>query len=391
MHMHWGDLDLIDELLLPADCHLDLHTGHLVEHPGERTVAFRRSPYPVEYDHVRELRQRRLLVQRATDPDVRRRLLRVLDDFASDEHREAVRAYLATITRPARRAEMSELIERFYRQPEEREATLGVEPHWARDTAEMSYVRLRISRREIGKLAPELDPYADRRGLSDFWDWFQRLPVPIDNEPHWLPDVLRWRETERIELATHVSDLLARWEVALGKQLPDTKLAPGVTDVSALEAHVGLPLPDAVKQLYAWHESSDDDVMPIAYGYSLLSPADVIATRRDYAEHDLGWSAAWIPLLRDPSGNYVVLDLEGRATGLPGQVLAVWHDDPEASVIAYDLASWLETLVTMFEGGKTLPDDAGYGVGYIEWAASYRLLFACDPTYFPLRDTTRST
>jgi cell wall assembly regulator SMI1 len=127
--------------------------------------------------------------------------------------------------------------------------------------------------------------------------------------------------------------------------------------------------------------------MPVAYGYSLLSPDEISATREDYAKHpELDWSRGWVPLLRDPSGNYIVVDLDGRETGVSGQVLAVWHDDPEVTVIAYDLASWLETLVTMFERGKIPPADAEWPTaGFNDWSDTHRHLFGCDPLYFRRR------
>lgn len=366
----------------------DLETGQLSEVEREGAVLVCQSPYPRDHHRMGRLRRRRMQALRLGDLDARRHLLRVLDDFDSQEHHDALEALLGTRSSAAYRDRTRDVIDRYHRQlrappaliPDEAAKTIA----WKMSGIRLSAFDLALERHWPDE--PKLDLEDQLSSRSEQWAWLQTLPIEIENEPPFAEEVRTWRKVEWHFLEDHVSALVLRLERALALEQPPPKLAPGTLDLTALETiarAAGRELPRAVSQLYAWHASSDGDIAPVAYGYRLMPMSEAIE-RRDatLAHEDSGWSAAWFPLFADPSGNYVVLDLEGRHTGVSGQMLAVWHDDPEASVIAYDLAAWLETLVVMFESGRTAVDERGFGAGYLEWGETHLRLFAVEPAYF---------
>jgi hypothetical protein len=231
MRVEWSDVEACEEGLY-LECFLDLDSGRLVTERGDRPLPcpFEGRPYPRAFDVVRDLREARVFAQRVPDKAASLHLLRVLDDFDSAEHRQAVREDLATIRVPKRLAKTEQLLERFYRQSEEREATLGAEAHWADDTAQMGHLRRRIFDREREKLVGDLEaqffwPYTERR-RSDLWAWFERVPVTIENDPPWLPEISSLRVAAAHHLRTYVSELLSRLDRALATQRPATRLAP---------------------------------------------------------------------------------------------------------------------------------------------------------------------
>ena len=72
------------------------------------------------------------------------------------------------------------------------------------------------------------------------------------------------------------------------------------------------------------------------------------------------WSPLWIPFTYDGSGNHLCLDLDPTAEGTYGQVIRVWHDDPQRSLEGKTFADWVETYIRgMEEGLYVYSEDYG--------------------------------
>lgn len=390
IRVQWEDFDQRDDDCLSWNCHLDVTTGHLVDEPGDDTLPLADSPYPGQHDAMRGLRHRRWLASSVADRELGDRLLRILDDFDSADHALATQQYLEKVSNPRRRSRIEDLVTRFRRQPAERAATLLVEPHWERDTTEMATVRRHIFDRFLRQTAPAAHD-AFWRGCeirrSDLWESIQRLPVAIANEPPWLSAVTRWRDVEAEWIERHVKGLLQRLGAHVARQCPEVELGPPATKAAldACAAALGRALPPSFEQLLRWHDGSSDTIMPVGFGYRLYSATESVKKRAAHeslrdADAWYGWRPGWLPILSDPSDNHLLLDLEGAITGVRGQILSAWHDDSEWSVLSFDLAGWLETLVTLFESEALSEPDSD--VSYLEWNEVNRRLFGFSQIYF---------
>ncbi|MEA5478111.1 SMI1/KNR4 family protein [Pseudanabaena galeata UHCC 0370] len=71
-------------------------------------------------------------------------------------------------------------------------------------------------------------------------------------------------------------------------------------------------------------------------------------------EPDLGvfnvwWSSKWIPLTYDGCGNHDCLDLAPAEGGNIGQIISMWHDDPERKILAPSFRDWLQNYAEELE------------------------------------------
>ena len=74
----------------------------------------------------------------------------------------------------------------------------------------------------------------------------------------------------------------------------------------------------------------------------------------------LWWSPLWIPFTYDGSGNHLCLDLDPTSEGTYGQVIRMWHDDPQRPLEGKTFADWLETYIRgMEEGLYVYSEDYG--------------------------------
>ena len=199
--------------------------------------------------------------------------------------------------------------------------------------------------------------------------------------------------------------LLVRLEAALRKASPSlaARLRPGATDaqIATFEEYLGFPLPEALKDLYRWHDGVETkaggryDPPDMIFAYWLAPLATVqehhammrkFAQDGTYAKTDRGgdgwWNDHWIPFLHNMEGGTVCVDTTGWSTGDPGQVLEEWHDDATRKIMYRDLDRWLETYVTALEAGvlHKMSDSDGIGAsdktgdegpGLDRWVAFY--------------------
>jgi cell wall assembly regulator SMI1 len=164
-------------------------------------------------------------------------------------------------------------------------------------------------------------------------------------------------------------------------------LASGASDtqISELEEHLSIQLPEDVKASYRIHNGQT------AYEYGLFNGCEFLSLERiknewqiwkdlldsgtfqsadgqdQGCDPDLGvanvwWSAKWIPLTYDGSGNHDCLDLAPAEGGKVGQIISMWHDDAERKIIAPSFRDWLQSYAEGLESGKFVFSDEYNGI-----------------------------
>lgn len=164
-------------------------------------------------------------------------------------------------------------------------------------------------------------------------------------------------------------------------------LASGASDtkISELEEYLSIQLPEDVKASYRLHNGQ------IAYEYGLFNGCEFLSLERiknewqiwkelldsgtfqsadgqdQGCEPDLGvanvwWSAKWIPLTYDGSGNHDCLDLAPAEGGKVGQIISMWHDDAARKIIAPSFRDWLQSYAEGLESGKFVFSDEYNGI-----------------------------
>jgi cell wall assembly regulator SMI1 len=129
-------------------------------------------------------------------------------------------------------------------------------------------------------------------------------------------------------------------------------LAPGATSdhLTALQNALGVPLPDDLRELLAWHNGQDDETSGAFEGHWYLMNTHEIesAWRELTGDAGRGWRREWVPFLEDDRGNYVFLD-----TSHPGgSVRESSERNPEQPTVAPSLAAWLQDFVAAVERGE---------------------------------------
>lgn len=90
---------------------------------------------------------------------------------------------------------------------------------------------------------------------------------------------------------------------------------------------------EVLAQWSVWKELLDDDDFDGAES----EPAPGI--RNDW------WHARWIPFTHNGGGDHLCIDLAPAATGHAGQVISMWHDSAERTLLAPDFGAWFKTYV----------------------------------------------
>lgn len=159
--------------------------------------------------------------------------------------------------------------------------------------------------------------------------------------------------------ADRLRALLARLERWLASHRPHylASLRPGAApdDLAALERSLGMPLPEELRGLLAWHDGQSDDCPARLEGnWLLLSAARIAEAKRDLdAEAETtGWLSSWIPFLDDDAGDYLALDTAER--GHP--VREFWLGNAEHPITASSLIDWLTRFIDDLEAGRYAED-----------------------------------
>jgi cell wall assembly regulator SMI1 len=153
--------------------------------------------------------------------------------------------------------------------------------------------------------------------------------------------------------ATDAASLLGRLAHWLGQHRRRflEGLGPGATpdQLAALQQALGIPLPDDLRELLAWHNGQDDvSVGCFREHWYLMSTQEIEAAWRELTANPASsWQHGWVPFLEDDRGNYVFLD-----TSQPGgTVREYWEKNPDRPTVAPSLAAWVQEFVTAVERG----------------------------------------
>ena len=164
-------------------------------------------------------------------------------------------------------------------------------------------------------------------------------------------------------------------------------LQSGVSDeqIQELEEFLSIKLPEDVKSSYRIHNGQ------IGYDCGLMEASEFLSLERIKNEwivwkelldsgtfqredgQDQGsepekgicnvwWSPQWIPLTYDGCGNHYCLDLNPSEEGTMGQIITMWHDDPERKIVAASFQAWLEKYAEGLESGQFIFSEEYGGI-----------------------------
>lgn len=140
--------------------------------------------------------------------------------------------------------------------------------------------------------------------------------------------------------------------------------------IQYLERWVGNILPNEVRSLYLLRNGQTGYGRGVFEGYKFLSLEAIRAVwqiwrrivrqlpvrdLRSNAQRGIRseWlSAAWIPFAASEGGDHYCIDLSPAKEGTHGQIILVYHDQPERLRVAAGLTAWLEKYADELEGGR---------------------------------------
>lgn len=152
-------------------------------------------------------------------------------------------------------------------------------------------------------------------------------------------------------------------------------LRTGASDeqLEAIQARLGVRLPEDFAEAYRVHDGQHPAAPWLVNAKELLSlerVADEWGVWKglldrgsfDFTGSDGGepvgpvrsdwWNPRWVPFTYDGAGNHDCLDLDPPEGGNRGQVISMWHDDPERRVLAPSFRAWFERFVEEVESGS---------------------------------------
>jgi cell wall assembly regulator SMI1 len=139
-------------------------------------------------------------------------------------------------------------------------------------------------------------------------------------------------------------------------------LRPGVAerDLTGLERDLGRNLPAGFRELYRWHDGQEPEcTLGFQYNQMFMTLRDVqlacSALRQlldggEFLEANW-WSRSWVPFLDNGDGDHLCVDLDGSFGGVPGQVLAFYHDWECRNIEYPSLEKWAAAFVQGVEAG----------------------------------------
>jgi cell wall assembly regulator SMI1 len=169
--------------------------------------------------------------------------------------------------------------------------------------------------------------------------------------------------------------LRSNWPEALAE------LRPGASEeeIGATERHLGLMLPEEMKQFYRIHNGAGVSLFPSSdpgdpMPFTALPLEEVRADWTNWKRLvDIGefadrsaeaapgvradwWNCGWIPLASNGGGDYQCLDLAPAPTGTTGQVISMWHENGQRQLLAPSLSEYLRLIADGLESGKYIRD-----------------------------------
>lgn len=146
-------------------------------------------------------------------------------------------------------------------------------------------------------------------------------------------------------------------------------LQPGASEQAIAQAEklLEITFPEDVKTSFRLHNGQTSNSPWMLDGWEFLSLdricdewsvwkdlhdsgdfADILSTSSDPIRSDW-WNPAWIPLTYDGAGNHHCLDLAPTAGGQIGQIISMWHDADERTLIAPSFRAWLNQFANDLE------------------------------------------
>jgi len=193
--------------------------------------------------------------------------------------------------------------------------------------------------------------------------------------------------------STSLADTWARLEAWLDVHAPHlgASLQPGATprEIAALEAQIGMRLPDDVAVSWLRHDGQADDaangLLPPAPGrFAWMEIPQVLLSlegiEREWrmmkelvdggefkgktSEPETGirddwWNVGWVLLSTDGGGNSFCLDLSPTSQGTVGQIIEFKHDGKARRLLAPSFPAWLGQLADDLEAGVYALDNEG--------------------------------
>ncbi|MEL6349159.1 MAG: SMI1/KNR4 family protein [Myxococcota bacterium] len=116
--------------------------------------------------------------------------------------------------------------------------------------------------------------------------------------------------------------------------------------------------------LRLWWQWRDGQVVRVGSGTlffnrTLMTAAESVQAAKllqsMFADSPSWWGPRWVPILTNGAGDYICVDLKGdqslgyKQHSKRGQIVEHWHDDKNRSVLAPDLASWLEAMIDSWQ------------------------------------------
>ena len=74
------------------------------------------------------------------------------------------------------------------------------------------------------------------------------------------------------------------------------------------------------------------------------------------------WNALWIPFTYDGSGNHYCLDLDPSNEGTYGQIIRMWHDDPQRNLVANSFSVWMTDYKNKLVSGQLVYSEDYFGI-----------------------------
>jgi cell wall assembly regulator SMI1 len=171
-------------------------------------------------------------------------------------------------------------------------------------------------------------------------------------------------------------ELWRRIEQVLQRHAPETAatLAPAASeqDLAALEATIGIALPNDFRESLKVHDGQDDPTRcrPFTGDGLLLSTAEIadrwkMLTEIEEGERTRGgpgygpwWKTTCIPFT-DADGNALCIDMDPGLNDRTGEVVCHVHDGEIERGIATSYRAWLSSLADRLEAGRFEIDEWG--------------------------------
>lgn len=164
-----------------------------------------------------------------------------------------------------------------------------------------------------------------------------------------------------------MKQLWEKLEAILQDTDPDllADLAPPVTDeeIAKLEQALGMNLPADFVACLKIHNGQHGNSHGLFDESEFLSTSRILQEWRIWKElldggdfegsesnphsgiRPVWWSSAWIPFTYNGAGDHLCLDLDPTESGIPGQIITLWHDDGERAKQADSFLLWFTKYV----------------------------------------------